>query len=85
MTEYKKKLFEVLSDNTYGLCPAPMSSDVTLQILVDYLLGENFYIVMPLSQEQANTEIVAAILDKYSKEYKKDRKKFMKEKGGEQE
>ena len=48
-------------------------------------MGENFYIVMPLSQEQANTEIVAAILDKYSKEYKKDRKKFMKEKGGEQE
>ena len=81
----QEKLFEVLSDNTYGLCPAPMSSDVALQILVDYLLGENFYIVMPLSQEQANTEIVAAILDKYSKEYKKDRKKFMKEKGGEQE
>ena len=81
MTEYKKKLFEVLSDNTYGLCPAPMSSDVALQILVDYLLGEKFYIVMPLSQEQANTEIVAAILDRYSQGYKKDRKKFMKEKG----
>ena len=62
-----------------------MSSDVALQILVDYLLGENFYIVMPLSQEQTNTEIVAAILDKYSKEYKKDRKKFMKEKDGEEE
>ena len=81
----KEKFFEILKDDTYGICPAPMSSDIALQILVDYLLGENFYIVMPLSQEQANTEIVAAILDKYSKEYKKDRSKFMKEKGGEQE
>lgn len=76
MTKYKKKLFEILSDDTYGLCPAPMSSYIALQILIDYLLGEDFYIAMPLSQEQANTEIVATILEKYSKDYRKDRKRF---------
>ena len=81
MNPYKKKLFEILSDDTYGLCPAPMSADVALQILTPYLLGEDFYIVMPVLQEQANTEIVAAILEEHSKEYRKDRKRFIKEKG----
>lgn len=78
MTNNKRKLFEILSDGTYGLCPAPMSANDAIQILVDYLLGEDFYIAMPLSPQQANTEIVAAILEKHSKEYKKDRKKFIK-------
>lgn len=78
MTDNKKKLFEILSDEKYGLCPAPMSAEDAIQILTDYLLGEDFYIVMPLSPQQANTEIVAAILEKHSKEYKKDRKKFIK-------
>lgn len=82
MNTYKEKLFEVLSDDTYGVCPAPMSADVALQILTVYLLGENFYVVMPVSQEQANTEIVAAILEKYSKEYRKDRKRFTNERRG---
>lgn len=78
MTDNKKKLFDILSDETYGICPAPMSAEVALQILTDYLLGEDFYISMPLSPRQANTEIVAAILKKYSKEYSKDRKRFIK-------
>ena len=78
MTDNKKKLFDILSDETYGICPAPMSAEVAIQILTDYLLGEDFYIPMPLSPRQANTEIVAAILEKYSKEYNKDRKRFIK-------
>lgn len=82
MNEYKKKLFDILADDTYGLCPAPMTSDTALQILTAYLLPEHFYITMPLSPEQANTEIVASILQKHSKEYRKDRKKFIKLKGG---
>lgn len=78
MTDNKKKLFKILSDETYGICPAPMSAEDALQILTDYLLGEDFYISMPLSPQQANTEIVATILKKYSKEYNKDRKRFIK-------
>lgn len=78
MTDNKKKLFEILSDEKYGICPAPMSAAVALQILTDYLLGEDFYISMPLSQEQANTEIVERILKKYSRDYIKDCKKFVK-------
>lgn len=72
MTKYKKKFFEILSDDTYGICPAPTTSDDAIQILTDYLLGEDFYIGMPMSQEQANTEIVTLILKKYSKEFRKD-------------
>lgn len=78
MTDNKKKLFKILSDETYGLCPAPLSANDAIQILTDYLLGEDFYISMPLSQEQANTEIVERILKKYSKDYIKDCKKFVK-------
>jgi len=85
VNECKKVLFERLSDDTFGMCPAPMSADLALQILKDYLLGEDFYIVMPSPQEQANTIIVATILQKYSKEYRKDRKKYIKENGGVQE
>ena len=84
MSECKKKLFERLSDDTFGMCPAPMSADLALQILTEYLLGEEFYIVVPVPQEQANTIIVETILRKYSKEYRKDRKKFIKENGGEE-
>ena len=82
MSECKKILFERLSDDTFGMCPAPMSADLALQILTEYLLGEDFYIVMPVPQEQANTIIVETILRKYSKEYRKDRKRFIKENGG---
>lgn len=78
MTDNKKKLFEILSDEKYGLCPAPMSAEDAIQILTDYLLGEDFYIEMPLSQKQANTVIVERILKKYSRDYIKDCKKFVK-------
>lgn len=39
---FKKKLFEILSNEKYGVCPAPMSADDAIQILTDYLLGEAF-------------------------------------------
>lgn len=78
MIESKKLLFERLCDDTFGICPAPMTAELALQILTDYLLGEDFYITMPLSQEQANTEIVATILQRYSREYRKDKKELIK-------
>lgn len=72
MTENKKKLFEILENSNYGLMPAPMSADFAIGILCDYLLGDDFYITDPVSQEQANTLIVYNILKYYSKEFRRD-------------
>ena len=76
MTKNKEEFLKILSDDTYGLCPAPTSSALAIQVLTDYLLGEDFYVVMPMPQEQVNTEIVATILEKYSKEYRRDIKQI---------
>lgn len=68
-----------ISDTSYGLCPAPMNAQQALNILCDYLLGENWYVVMPLSVEQINACAVEQILDKYSKQWRKDWKCHEKE------
>lgn len=76
MGKYKERFLEVLVDNTYGVLPAPISSQVALQVLVEYLLGEDWCVALPASQEQINTAIVDNILQKYSREYRKDLKKL---------
>ena len=80
MNDSKTRFFEILKDDTYGLCPAPTDEKLAIQVLADYLLGEDWCVAMPMSQDQANTCIVDAILSKYSKQYRKDIKQ---EKGGE--
>ena len=71
-----KEYFEkVVTDKSYGLCAAPLNAQTAINILCDYLLGEDFYIAMPMNAEQCNTVIVDNILSKYSKEYKKKCKK----------
>ena len=72
----KEKFFEILKDDTYGICHAPTDEKLALQVLVDYLLGEDWYIATSISQGQANTCIVDEILRKYSKQYRKDIKKL---------
>ena len=72
----KTEFFKIMADDTYGLCPAPTSDKLALDVLREYLLGEDWYTVMPLSREQVNTEIVASILERYSKKYRKDLKNF---------
>lgn len=53
----------------------PMDSQLALKFLCDYLLGEDWYSVNPVCQEQINTEIVFNILNKYSKRFKKEYKR----------
>ena len=77
----KRNFDKILTDNTYGLMPAPISDKEALYVLVDYLLGEDWYITASVSPRQANTCIVDAILKKYSKQYRKDLKKLIKEYG----
>ena len=54
--------------------PESISGQEALNILTKYLLGEDWYIVDPINQAQANTIIVDEILSKYSKKYKKEKK-----------
>ena len=61
-----------------NLCDPPLDSQLALQFLCDYLLGEDWYVVMPESQKQVNSAIVDEILFKYSKQYRKEVKEYSK-------
>lgn len=64
-----------------NMFPPPLNAQLALQFLKDYLLGEDWYVVNPLGQEQINSEIVAEILNKYSKKYRKEVKQLKKQRG----
>ena len=72
-------VLENIEDTTYGLCPAPMEAQLALNILTDYLLGEDWYVVMPMNTKQVNACVVEQILDKYSKRWRKDWKHYEKQ------
>ena len=78
MNNSTSKLFNILSNKCCGIFPAPMDANDALEILSDYLLGDDFYTASPLPQSQANVDIVVSILEKYSKEFIRDRKNFLK-------
>ena len=42
------------------------------QFIIDYLLGEDWYVVDPLGQIQINEIALCEILEKYSKRYRKE-------------
>ena len=61
-----------------GMCSPPLDSQKALNFLTNYLLGENWYILMPESQQQVNTEIVYEILSRHSRKFRKEWKKYLK-------
>jgi hypothetical protein len=67
-----------ICDTSYGLCPAPMDAQTAVNILCNYLLGDDWYFAGSASVEQGNAMVVELILDKYSKQFKKDWKNFEK-------
>ena len=77
MKEYKyNKSFESMKENicdtSRGIMPAPMEAQQAVNILIDYLLGDDWYVVSPMDQKQVNACAVEQILDKYSKQWRKD-------------
>ena len=52
------------SDIDYGLAPPPTTSRDALEVLTNHFLGEDWYTMMPMSDEQVITEIVVSILTK---------------------
>lgn len=63
-----------------GIMSPPMEAEKALSFLTDYLLGENWCVVDPISQKQVNTNRVHEILWKYSKRYRKEWKQYRKQK-----
>ena len=64
--------------NKGNIFPPSLESQTAIGFLKDYLLGEDWYTVNPISQEQINTEIVFEILFKYSKRFKREYKTMKK-------
>ena len=63
-----------------GIMSPPMEAEKALSFLTDYLLGENWYVVDPISPKQVNTNRVHEILWKYSKKYRKEWNQYRKQK-----
>lgn len=61
-----------------GIFAPPMESNMAIDFLRRYLLGEDWYSLSPVSTEQINTEIVHEILLKYSRKYRKEYRKAFK-------
>ena len=68
------KYLEWLDENWEkdNMFPPSLDAQKAIDFLCDYLLGEDYYIVNPLSTSQANCEIVHDILYKYSRKYRKE-------------
>lgn len=74
----KENTFTKWLDNNWdknNMFPPPLNAQRAINFLAQYLLGEDWYIVNPLTSAQANVEIVHEILNKYSKKYRKEYKK----------
>lgn len=65
-----------------GMCDPPLEPQKALNFLRDYLLGEDWYVVASESTKQVNTAVVFDILSEYSKEFRKEWKKYLKEERG---
>ena len=61
----------------YGMCNPPMDAQTALNFLCDYL--DCPYDNMPESIEQCNTHIVFEILQKHSRKFRKEYKKWRKD------
>lgn len=76
--EYMKKRNSEREDKD-NMYPVIMSDREALNFLEDYLLGDDYQITDPISNAQANVIVVHDILYKYSKRYRKEYKKYKKE------
>lgn len=63
-----------------NMMPVALNAQLAISFLKDYLLGQDWYFSVSISEEQINTEIVFEILKKYSKEFKKELKQLRKKK-----
>lgn len=60
---------------SYGIFYPPMKPEEFINFIKDYLLDEDWYTINPVNAKQIYTEILIAVLEKYSKKYKKEKRK----------
>ena len=65
-------------DNIFGV---GISDREFVDFAKEYLLGENWYVVDPLGQQQINEIALYDILKKYSKKFKKEEKEYYRSSG----
>ena len=77
MKDFSEWLYEQeIGPNKNNLLAPSLQAQQALDFLRYYLLDEDWYVIDPISMEQANTEIVDSILFKYSKKYRKEIKQL---------
>lgn len=69
--EFVERLYGFQQENPDELCPPETDLQLVVNCLKDALLGVNWYLVLPVSTKQINTEILCEILREYSGEYRK--------------
>ena len=57
--------------NPDEICPPPTTAQEVVNCLCDLFLGENWYVTLPLGNDQINTVILDNILFKHCPEYRK--------------
>lgn len=62
-------------DNMYGV---GISDAEFRTFIIDYILGEDWYVVDPISQTQINEIALHEILERCSKRYRRERKAYHK-------
>ena len=79
LTEYMEEKYKNRpdKDNMYGV---GISDAEFRKFMIDYLLGEDWYVVDPIGQSQVNEIALYEILEKYSKRYRKEKRHFKREK-----
>ena len=73
LTEYMNEKYKNREDkdNMFGV---GISDAEFRTFIIQYLLGENWYVVDPLGQTQINEIALYEILEKYSRKYRKEKK-----------
>ncbi len=65
--EIAERLIKLTDGKDYGIFAPPMKAQVAVDELCRYFLGEDWYSVNPISNEQINTEIVYEIECRFKK------------------
>lgn len=62
-----------------NIFPVGISDAEFRKFAIDYLLGEDWYVVDPLGQDQVNEIALFEILEKFSKRFKREKARFINE------
>lgn len=74
---FYRKAMERENWNEDNLCDPPTEPREAIHVLIEELLGENWYVVMPENGDQVITNAVYAIIKKYVDEPKRENDTWM--------